>query len=141
VSKVGKLDELIRQEKHPAVQLVLRALLHVRDKIEDGADVDVIYNDNYDYIAIVTKKGRLVIKRVEIDNIDKVKVIFIRINKHYCEGSKVTLKQYLINYNKELLTSLIHHIDIIVEEAVIDGVNKIDESIDDVVSILKALTH
>jgi hypothetical protein len=138
VSKVGKIDELIRQERHPAIQIVLRALLHVKNKIENGADVDIIYNDNYDYLVVMTKTGRLIIKKVEDQGVDRVRMVFMRINKHYCEGSKVTLKQYLINYNKELLTSLIYHIDTAIEEAVIDGAN-IDESIDDIVSILKAL--
>ena len=95
---MSKIDELIRQEKHPAVNLVLRALAHVKDKIENGADVDVIYND--DYVAVMTKTGRLIIKRVEIDNVDRIRVVYVRINKNYCEGSKITLKQYILNYNK-----------------------------------------
>jgi hypothetical protein len=137
---MSKLDELIRQEKHPAVNLVLRALAHVKDKIDNGADVDVIYNNDYDHLVVMTKTGRLIIKKVEIEGVERIRVVYVRINKHYCEGTKVTLKQYILNYNKELLTSLIYHIDTAIEEAVIDGTN-IDESIDDIVSILKALTR
>jgi len=139
VNKMSKIHELITQEKHPAVQLVLRALAHVKDKIANGADVDVIYNNNYDYLVVMTKTDRLIIKKVEVQGVDRIRVVYVRINKHYCEGTKVTLKQYVINYNKELLTSLIYQIDIAVSSAVIDGTN-IDESIDDIVSILKALS-
>ena len=135
MNKMSKIYELIRQEKHPAVQLVLRALAHVRDKVKNGADVDVIYNNNYDYLAVMTKTGRLIIKKVE-DH--RIRVVYVRINKR--EGTKVTLKQYVINYNKELLTSLIYQIDTALKTAVIDGTN-IDESIDDIVSILKALAR
>ena len=140
MSKVSKLAELIRQEKHPAVQIVLRALAHIRDKIDNGADVDVIYNNDYDHLVVMTKTGRLIIKKVEDQGVDRVRVVYVRINKHYCEGTKVTLKQYVLNYNKELLTSLIYRVDTAVEEAVIDGTN-IDESIDDILTILKALTR
>ena len=139
MNKMSKIHELITQEKHPAVQLVLRALAHVKDKIANGADVDVIYNNNYDYLVVMTKTDRLIIKKVEVQGVDRIRVVYVRINKHYCEGTKVTLKQYVINYNKELLTSLIYQIDIAVSSAVIDGTN-IDESIDDIVSILKALS-
>jgi hypothetical protein len=138
VSEVGKLAELMRQESHPAVQMVLRALAHVKDKVENGADVDVIYSDNH--LVVMTKTGRLIIKKVEIDNVSRIRIVYIRINKHYCEGTKVTLKQYIMNYNKELLESLIYEIDSAVEEAVIDGVG-IDERLDNIVSILKALTR
>ena len=138
---MSKLAELIRQERHPAINLVLRALAHVKDKIDNGADVDVIYNNDYDHIVVMTKTGRLIIKRVEIDNVDRIRAVYVRINKNYCEGStKVTLKQYILNYNKELLTSLIYYVDNAIEEAVIDGTS-IDERIDDIISILKALTR
>jgi hypothetical protein len=137
---MSKLDELIRQEKHPAIQLVLRALAHIRDKVENGADVDILYDNDYNYLVVMTKTGRLIIKKVEDQGVDRVRVVFVRINKS-CEGStKVTLKQYVINYNKELLTSLIYHIDSAIEEAVINNVN-LDESIDDILTILKALAR
>jgi hypothetical protein len=140
VSKVSKIAELIRQENHPAIQLVLRALAHIKDKVENGADVDVIYSNDYDRLVVMTKTGRLIIKKVEIDNVSRIRVVYMRINKS-CEGTtKVTLKQYILNYNKELLTSLIFEIDNAVEETVIDGVG-IDERLDNIVSILKALSH
>jgi hypothetical protein len=135
---MSKLAELIRQEKHPAIQIVLRALAHIRDKIDNGADVDVIYGN--DYVIVMTKTGRLIIKKVEDQGVDRIRVVYVRINKHYCEGTKVTLKQYVIDYNKELLESLIYRVDTVIETAVIDGTN-IDESIDDIVNIVKALAR
>jgi hypothetical protein len=135
---MSKLDELIRQEKHPAIQLVLRALAHVRDKIESGADVSVLYGD--DHLAVETKTGKLIIKRVEIDNVDRVRVVFMKINKS-CEGStKVVLKQYVINHNPQILSDLIYEIDYIIEYAVLDGVNVFEERIDNVITALKTLS-
>jgi hypothetical protein len=135
---VSKLAELIKQETHPAVQIVLRALAHVKDKIERGADVSVLYGD--DHLVVETKTGKLIIKRVEIDNVDRVRVVFMKINKS-CEGStKVVLKQYVINYNPQILADLIYEIDYIIEYAVLDGVNVFEERIDNVITALKTLS-
>lgn len=139
VNKMSKIHELITQEKHPAVQLVLRALAHVKDKIANGADVDVIYNNNYDYLAVMTKTGRLIIKKVEDQGVDRIRVVYVRINKG-CEGStKVTAKQYMIRYDKQILADLIYVIDYVIEDAVMSGTDIIDDKIDCIINTLKAL--
>ena len=135
---MSKIDELIRQEKHPAVNLVLRALQHIKDKIEDGADINVMYSN--DYLVVETKKSKLIIKKIELDNVDRVKVIFMKINKSCEETVKVVLKQYVINYNPQILADLIYEIDYAVEDAVVSGTNVIDDRIDNIITSLKALS-
>jgi len=136
---MGKLDELIREEKHPAVNLVLRALQHIKDKIEDGADISVLYSN--DYLVVETKKSKLIIKKIELDNVDRVKVIFMKINKSCEESStKVTAKQYVINYNPQVLADLIYEIDYIVEDAVVSGVSVFEDRIDNIITALKTLS-
>jgi len=135
---MSKIDELIRQEKHPAVNLVLRALQHIKDKIEDGADINVMYSN--DYLVVETKKSKLIIKKIELDNVDRVKVIFMKINKSCEETVKVVLKQYVINYNPQILADLIYEIDYAVEDAVVSGTNVIEDRIDNIITSLKALS-
>ena len=132
-----RIAELIRQETHPAVNLVLRALAHVKDKIEDGADVNVLYGN--DYLVVETKKAKLIIKKIELDNVDRVKLVFIKVNKS-CEGStKVIAKQYMIRYDKQILADLIYEIDYIVEDAILSGAEVIDDKIDSIVATIKTL--
>jgi hypothetical protein len=141
MSEAKSIYNYITQEKHPAIQIVLRGLQSIRSKLEDGADVVVRVGENPPFVIVETKNVSLVVEHVTTgDGRELTRLTFRKIKQHV-DATELFLKSYMLPYDKEIVGSLTLAILSAVKDYYLFGSISFDEAIPRIIHDLKDLIN
>jgi hypothetical protein len=131
------VEELIRENNHPALHIIIRALQHVRSKIESGADVTIRLGDDAPYLEVVTRKAILLIEQIVTnDGKSKLRIYFGKTGKTIAT-TVITMKQYLAPYDESKAKDLIYSIWDAIRNGFEYGIYAFDDRIPRIIDYVK----
>jgi hypothetical protein len=139
--KQKTIYDLIQENQHPAIQIVLRGLQSIRSKLEDGADVTVRIGENPPFIIAETKNISLVIEHVTTGDGRELTRFTLRKTKQHIDIAELFLKSYMLPYDREIVSSLTLAVLSAIKDYYLFGSISFDEAIPRIIHYIKDLIN
>jgi hypothetical protein len=136
--KQKSIYDYLTQEKHPAVQIVLRGLQSIKSKLQDGA---VRVGENPPFIVVETKNISLVVEHVTTGDNKELTRLTLRKIKQHIDVTELFLKSYMLPYDKEIVSDLTLAILSAVKDYYLFGSISFDEEIPRIIHCIKDLIN
>jgi hypothetical protein len=139
--KQKTIYELIQENPHPALQIVLRGLQSIRSRLENGGDVIVRIGENPPFIVAETKNVVLVVEHVITGDNRELTRFTLRKAKQSVDMAELFLKSYTLPYDEKIVSGLTIAIARAIKDYFYFGSVSFDEEIPNIIHYIKDLIN